>query len=100
MSIESSYQLKPGTETTVSLPSLATAGYLWVYEVADKHIIEIAKTENPIQVSGSIPGQSVDECFKITAKNKGKTTVSFTQRRPWEIGIPPNSQKTVTIEVV
>jgi inhibitor of cysteine peptidase len=92
-------QIQPGGTVEISLDGNPTTGYSWfIVKPADPKILvvsEIKYTQNPaprgmVGVGGS---------FKLTGKAlaKGKTTLAFEYKRPWEKNTP--AARTATVEV-
>lgn len=82
--------IKVGKSSTISLPSLATAGYLWIFEVDRKGIVSVSEdrststsTSNPLKA-----GESLPEKFLIKALQPGTVKVVFSQKRSWEQNKP------------
>jgi len=70
-------------EFTISLKSMATAGYIW----------KIQTLPDAIQLLGSVieksasdikPGDATTQVFKLRALKAGEHTIVFTLARPWE----------------
>ncbi len=81
-------EIKVGKSSTISLPSLATAGYLWIFEVDRKGIVSVSEdrstsTSNPLKA-----GESLSEKFLIKALQPGTVKVVFSQKRSWEQNKP------------
>lgn len=81
-------EIKVGKSSTISLPSLATAGYLWIFEVDRKGIVSVSEdrstsTSNPLKA-----GESLPEKFLIKALQPGTVKVVFSQKRSWEQNKP------------
>ena len=89
-----------GKSTTVSLKSLATAGYSWQFETDNAGIISVEQIENKNDVGRMPMGASLDEIFKIYGMSVGISELSFHQRRIWETKDPPVQKKTYQIRVV
>lgn len=91
---ENNLVLKVNHQHRIELPSLASAGYLWEFEVGNLFVAAVEKTTNkkeklPKESSEDLPiGNSYDECFIIYGVGKGETKITFTQSRPFEFGVP------------
>jgi predicted secreted protein len=83
-------------EFTISLKSIATAGYIWKVESLPD-AIQLLGTENE-KPSGDIkPGDSTNQIFRFRVQKTGEHEIKFTLGRPWENkGI---ETKTVTVKV-
>ncbi len=94
-----SVQIQPGGTVEISLDGNPTTGYSWfVTKPADPKILvigEIKYTQNPAPAHMVGVGGS----FKLTGKGlaKGKTTMVFEYKRPWEKNVP--AAKTATVDV-
>jgi inhibitor of cysteine peptidase len=94
-----SVQIQPGGTVEISLEGNPTTGYSWfVVTPADPKILlvsDIKYTQNkaPARMVG------VGGSFTLTAKGlaKGKTTLAFEYKRPWEKNTP--AIRTATVEV-
>jgi predicted secreted protein len=84
-------------EFTISLKSIATAGYLWKIESLPA-AIELVRTENEKPAGDARPGDSTGQVFQFRTLKRGEYQVTFTLARPWENkGI---ESKTVTVQVI
>ena len=89
--------LNVGNSTTLKFKSLATAGYVWDYEL-DKPGIVYVTPEGAAQTSNIPTGQSLDEVFDIEASAPGTVHLTFRQRRSWQKD-SPLTVKEYTVEV-
>jgi predicted secreted protein len=83
-------------EFTVSLKSIATAGYVWKVESLPD-AIQLLGTENEKSAGGVKPGDSTDQIFRFRADKTGEHRIMFTLGRPWED--KPMETRTVTVKV-
>lgn len=98
MEIPTTLQLKVGEMITLTLPGLATAGYLWSYELIqpDEAVVDVFKVEGR---SESLPiGSSSNEAIAIRAIQPGSARLSLIQQRSWERDQAP--LKDYSIEIV
>ena len=72
-----------GEEFTISLRSIATAGYLWKIESLPG-AIEFLRTENEKPAADTKPGNATDQIFRFRGKEAGKYRIAFVMARPWE----------------
>ncbi len=77
-------EIKVGKSSTVSLPSLATAGYLWIFEVDRKGIISVSEDRSTSTSNSLKAGESLPEKFLIKALQPGTVKLVFSQKRSWE----------------
>jgi predicted secreted protein len=89
--------LNVGGSTTLKFKSLATAGYVWDYELDNTGIIYVTP-EGTTKSSLLAAGQSLDEVFGIEASAPGIVHVTFRQRRSWQKDKALN-EKEYTVEV-
>lgn len=93
--------LRPGTQTTIRLPSHATAGYRWsatVTGAADAITVTVSAAP-PEESDAHPPGAAVDEQAVIVAHHPGHATVTLEQRRPWETHPAPDDRRVVEVFV-
>lgn len=83
-------------EFTISLKSIATAGYLWKIESLPD-TIQLLGTENERPVGDAKPGDSTGQIFRFRALQTGEHKIKFALGRPWEN--KAMETKTVTIRV-
>jgi predicted secreted protein len=70
-------------EFTISLQSIATAGYLWkVDSLPDA--IQLLGTENEKPADDMKPGDSTGQVFHFRAHKTGEYEIRFVLGRPWE----------------
>ena len=95
-------QLRPGETHELALPSLGTAGYRWIDELASGDgVIEISRHRAPTSTrDGPVAGRSTAELLLVRALSPGHARIELSQRRPWEAGVPPRSKLQVNVEVV
>jgi len=77
-------EIKVGKSSTISLPSLATAGYLWIFEVDRKGIVSVSEDRSTSTANPLKAGESLPEKFLIKALQPGTVKVVFSQKRSWE----------------
>lgn len=84
-------------EFTISLPSIATAGYLWkVDSLPDA--IQLLKMENAKPAADAKPGDATNQIFRFRAQKTGEHKITFVLARPWEN--KPIQSRTVTVKVM
>jgi predicted secreted protein len=94
-------QLRPGETHELALPSLGTAGYRWIDEIASGDgVIEISRQRGPAVSDGPVAGRSTAELLLVRALSPGHARIELSQRRPWEGDVPPRSKLQVNVEVV
>jgi predicted secreted protein len=86
-----------GDEFTVSLQSIATAGYLWKIESLPD-AVHLLGTENDKAQGDRKPGDSTDQIFRFRARETGEHEIKFTLSRLWEK--KAIETKTVTVKVI
>ena len=83
-------------EFTISLKSIATAGYLWnVDSLPDG--IQLLGTENEKPTGDTKPGDSTNQSFRLRAHKPGEYKLNFRLGRPWEN--KAIESRTVTVRV-
>ena len=85
-----------GDEFTISLTSIATAGYVWKFESLPDAIQLLGK-ETGKPAGDAKPGDSTDQIFRFRANKAGEHKIKFTLGRPWEN--KAIETKTVTVNV-
>ena len=89
-----------GEERTLSLRSLATAGYQWSGSVSGADpgavTLELRRGEPP---AGSKPGLSAPEEAVLRGIRPGRALVRLQQRRPWERDQPAAQLVELQVEV-
>jgi len=70
-------------EFTISLKSIATAGYLWKIESLPS-AIQLLKTENEKLAGDTKPGDATNQVFRFRAQKAGEHKITFMLARPWE----------------
>ena len=70
-------------EFTISLKSIATAGYLWTVESLPNDI-QLLGTENEKPTGDTKPGDSTGQIFRFRAGKSGEHKIKFALGRPWE----------------
>jgi predicted secreted protein len=70
-------------EFTISLKSIATAGYLWKVESLPD-AIQLLGTENEKPAGEMKPGDSTGQLFRFRAHKTGEHKIKFALGRPWE----------------
>jgi predicted secreted protein len=89
-------RLQVGEDREIRLPSLGSAGYVWVVH-ADGGAVEVSHRR---EASGSfLAGASAVEIVVIHAVAEGTAKVRLEQRRPWEANAALHSA-TVEVTVV
>lgn len=93
-------KLKVGESASLPFTSLATAGYEWNYTI-DENSDYVALEKDFLQkeFSKKYIGASADEVFTITAKKKGVTNITFSQRRSWEKEATPYKKQIVKVTI-
>lgn len=81
-------EIKVGKSSTISLPSLATAGCLWIFEVDRKGIVSVSEDRSTSTANPLKAGESLPEKFLIKALQPGTVKVVFSQKRSWEQNKP------------
>ena len=84
-------------EFTISLQSIATAGYVWKIESLPDGILLLG-TENEQSAGGGRPGDSTSQIFRFRAHQTGDHKIKFKLGRPWED--KAIESKTVTVKVI
>jgi predicted secreted protein len=95
-------QLRPGETHELTLPSLGTAGYRWIDEIASGDgVVEISRQRGAaVAGDGPVAGRSTAELLLVRALRTGHARIELSQRRPWEAGVPPRSKLQVNVEVI
>ena len=95
-------ELRPGETHELALPSLGTAGYRWVDEIADgADVIEVSRKRRPPAASDRrVAGRSTAELLLVHALIPGHASIELFQLRPWETGVPARAKLRVTVEVI
>lgn len=70
-------------EFTVSLETIATAGYLWKIESLP-NAIQLLGTGNEKPPGERKPGDSTNQIFRFRAPEPGDYEIKFALGRPWE----------------
>jgi predicted secreted protein len=70
-------------EFTISLQSIATAGYLWQVESLPNGV-ELLGAENENPAGETKPGDPTTRVFRFRARKAGEYEVTFELARPWE----------------
>ena len=83
-------------EFTISLKSIATAGYLWKVESLPD-AIRFLRTENGKPEGEMKPGDSTGQIFRFRADKTGEHKIKFALGRPWED--KALETRTVTVKV-
>ena len=84
---------------TVTLKSLATAGYQWTALVDNLQLVRVERVIVDRAAGVSPPRGSLDEQFTLTALAAGETIVHFLQARPFERAKPAHATYEVNIRV-
>ena len=70
-------------EFTISLQTIATAGYLWRIESLSDSI-QLLGTENEKPTRDRKPGDLTGQVFRFRARETGEYKIQFALGRPWE----------------
>jgi predicted secreted protein len=84
-------------EFTISLRSIATAGYVWKVETLPEGI-QLLGTENEKTANNAKPGDSTGQIFRFRAGKTGEYKIKFALGRPWED--KTIKSQTMTVEVI
>lgn len=84
-------------EFTISLKSIATAGYLWKVDSLPEGI-QLLGTENEKPAGDVKPGDSTGQIFRFRAHKTGEHRIVFKLGRPWEN--KAIESRTVTVKVI
>lgn len=76
--------INTGKSSTISLPSLAMAGYVWNFEVDGNEIISVSEDLPTAANTDLKAGESMAEKFTIQALQPGTAKIVFSQKRSWE----------------
>lgn len=87
-------ELRVGEEQTLKLPSLASAGYLWEYELAEPGLVTIEKGFG--EAGGGF--EPARERLTLRGRKAGTTRLRLRQRRSWER--EPAAERVVTVTVL
>lgn len=90
--------LKRSKPYTITLAETAGTGYGWQYQANKPALINV-KDKGFIAAHKGLAGSSGLRQFAITGKKAGRTTITFTLRRPWEKDIAPIKKEIFTIIV-
>lgn len=82
-------------EFTISLRSIATAGYLWKVESLPD-AIQLLGTEREKPTGNTKPGDPTGQVFRFRAQKTGEHKITFVLARPWEN--KAIESKTVTVK--
>jgi predicted secreted protein len=83
-------------EFTISLKSIATAGYLWKVESLPD-AIQFLGTENEKPAGEIRPGDSTGQIFRFRADRTGEYKIKFALGRPWEDKAIESEEVTVKV---
>jgi predicted secreted protein len=83
-------------EFTISLKSIATAGYVWKVESLPE-AIQLLGIESGKQAEDAKPGDPTGQVFRFRAHTSGEHKIKFALGRPWEN--KSNETRTVTVSV-
>lgn len=89
-------KLNTGKSSIVNLPSLATAGYLWSFQVDRKDIVSVSEDKSTSPSENTKAGESFPEKFRVQALKPGVAKLVFSQKRSWE----QNSIATLIFSVI
>lgn len=84
-------------EFTISLRSIATAGYVWKIESLPS-AIQFLSTENEKPAEDAKPGNATNQIFRFRAEKPGEHKITFILARPWEN--KAIESRTVTVKVI
>jgi len=95
-----SVELEAGRELVVELDENPTTGYIWKYVISPKGIVvpagsDFSRDEAPAGMVG-VGGTRV---FRFKAAYAGEVSITFSESRPWEEGIPPVREFTLKARV-
>lgn len=71
------------SEFTISLKSIATAGYLWKIQTLPD-TIQLLGAENEKPAADMKPGDSTTQIFRFRVPRAGEYTITFMLARSWE----------------
>ncbi|MVN20507.1 protease inhibitor I42 family protein [Mucilaginibacter arboris] len=77
-------RLNAGKSSIVSLKSLASAGYMWSYQVDRKDIISVSEERTDAPSGRLKAGESLAEKFRVQGLKPGTAKLIFSQKRSWE----------------
>lgn len=77
-------KLNTGKSSIISLPSLATAGYLWSFQVDRKDIVSVGQDQSASVSENIKAGESFPEKFRVHGLKAGTAKLVFSQKRSWE----------------
>ena len=83
-------------EFTISLKSIAAAGYLWKLESLP-NAIQLLGTEYEKPAGDAKPGDATYQVFQFRAQKAGEHKITFLLARPWEN--KAIESRTVTVKV-
>jgi Predicted secreted protein len=81
---------------TISLKSIATAGYLWKIESLP-NAIQLLSTDNEKSAGDAKPGDATTQVFRFRAREMGEHKITFVLARPWEN--KAIESKTMTVKI-
>jgi inhibitor of cysteine peptidase len=85
-----------GATLMLSLPLNAGTGYEWRLLRRPTAMVDVAEAAT---TAAERPGARIEQRFAVTGIAPGQATLAFGLLRPWESGVPPVEQFTVTIDV-
>jgi predicted secreted protein len=93
--------LTVGEESTIELPGLGTAGFIWQEEVSGSPgAIQVSWSRGfPPGTEPSVIGVSAPEVATIRATAPGEVTLRLVQIQPWEPEATPNSELRMTLRI-
>ncbi len=77
-------KLNVGKSSTIVLTSLASAGYLWTFQIDNEQIVSVSEDRSPTTSGDVKAGSSFPEKFLVTALKPGTAKLIFVQKRSWE----------------
>lgn len=91
------FTTSPGDDLDIRLKGNYTTGYMWEIADCDKAIVQSVRTRY-LQNQPQLVGAGGVHQFTFTIAGKGRTTLKFVYRRPWEKDIPPAQTFTLQID--
>lgn len=88
-----------GDALTVRLPEMQTAGYQWVIEGVDPHVLE-PRSSNYAPPRGTGAGAAGERTFVMHAVAPGQAALKLASRRSWESADAAGERFAITVNVV
>lgn len=76
-------KLSTGKSSIITLKSLATAGYLWSFQLDRKDVVSVSE-EKSETTSHLKAGESLPEKFRLQGLKPGTAKLIFIKKRSWE----------------